>query len=438
LYNASKLNSGIDATLLGDVSEPMPIRAIRELAAGYTSEIDGVDEQTWCHLLQEFDDANLYQTWSYASVLSGRRSMSHLILRRNGDVAAIAQARITRLPFINLGIAYIQWGPLWRRGNREADTETFRQSIRALRNEFVCKRGFSLRLFPLVFDNEPLSCSSVLAEEGFSASLNEKRRRTILMNLLPSLANLREGMGGNFRRNLKIAERNGLEIVEGSSDELFETFIDIYKEMVSRKKFEEPNDIDEFRLIQTRLPDRLKMRIMLCRSGDRVCAGLVCSPIGDTAIYLFGATSKVGLTVSGSYLLQWKLIENLKHESIEKYNLNGINPDKNPGTFKFKSDLAGKNGKDVYYAGRFDSHPGFISRSCTEFGATLRTAYRKLKQSAKRGRDAKATVKVTNDESTARSVDHRPKTSPALQAVKTSARVGGARSSAEWAQPLGD
>jgi hypothetical protein len=424
LYNASKLNSGIDATLLGDVSEPMPIRAIRELAAGYTSEIDGVDEQTWCHLLQEFDDANLYQTWSYASVLSGRRSMSHLILRRNGDVAAIAQARITRLPFINLGIAYIQWGPLWHRGAIDEDGATFRQAVRALRNEFVCKRGLALRLFPIVLGDQSELFSEILAEEGFSSLSEEARGRTILMDLRPPLEDLREGMRPHWKRELKAAERNDLVIAEGSSDELFEKFVGIYREMVSRKKFVEPNDINQFRLIQAKLPEKLKMKIMLCGPDDRVDSGLICSSIGDTAIYLFGATSNAGLKSRGSYLLHWKLLDKLKQDGATIYNLNGINPDKNPGTFKFKSDLAGKNGKDVYYAGRFDSHPGFISRSCAEFGGTLRAAYRKLRQRGKRGHDAKPALKVTNEESAARGTDHGPKASPALQRSPATMRTG--------------
>jgi lipid II:glycine glycyltransferase (peptidoglycan interpeptide bridge formation enzyme) len=371
----------------------MSSRTIRKLAPGYTSEVDTVEEQTWCQLLEEFDDANIYQTWPYAVVVGGPRNMSHLVLRHHGDIVAVAQARITKVPLVNLGIAYIQWGPIWRRRGRDADPENFRQAIRALRNEFVCKRGLTLRLFPLVFDHD--SSSSMLAEEGLLPLAGEARRRTILMDLLPSLQTLREAAGGNFKRNLKIAERNQLEIVEGSDDELFDQFIAMYKEMVSRKKFEEPNDINQFRLIQAQLPERLKMKVMLCRSNGSVCAGVICSAIGNTAIYLFGATSNVGLKASGSYLLQWKLIESLKNGRIAVYNLNGINPVKNPGTYKFKNDLAGKNGKDVYYAGRFDIHPGLVNRSCIGFGDTLRVGRRQLRQFIKTTRRSEQPLKAS-------------------------------------------
>jgi hypothetical protein len=373
----------------------MAVLKMRELGPGYTSEVDTTDEQTWCQILQEFGDANIYQTWSYGAVMSGRRNMSHMILRKNGDIAALAQARIARLPFINVGIAYVRWGPLWRRAAHGANVEIFRQALRALRNEFVCRRGLVLRLFPILFDGDAPRFSPVLAGEGFSVG-KEARGRTILMDLSPPLDDLRQGMGRNWKRNLKSAEQRGLEVVEGSGEQLFETFIDVYKEMVSRKKFVEPNDVNQFKLIQAQLPEKLKMSIMLCRSGERVCAGLVWSAIGKTGIELFAATSNAGMKNGGSHLLRWKLVEKLKENGFGVYNLNGINPIRNPGTYRFKAELAGGNGKDVYYLGRFDSRSSFLSSLCIGFGDRARTFYRKLKELAKTARGVKLWPKAAN------------------------------------------
>jgi hypothetical protein len=353
---------------------------MHELDPGYTSEVDTVNEQRWGQILQEFDDANIYQSWPYAAVISGRRYMSHLILRKNGAITAIAQARIAKLPFIGVGIAYIRWGPLWRRGATTVDVNTFRQAVRALRNEFVCKRGLVLRLFPFLFEDDSPCFSSILAEEGFVSIGEARRSRTILMDLSPSIEELREGMRPHWKRYLKVSERSQLEVIEGSEDELFEAFIGIYKEMVSRKKFVEPNDINQFRSMQSLLPEKLKMKLMLCRSGEEVCAGLVCSMMGKNAIYLYGATSNAGIKSRGSYLLHWKLLEKLKQNHIAVYNLNGINPITNPGTYKFKNDLGGINSKDVYYLGRFDAHASVLSHLCVKCGETLRIIHRTFKE----------------------------------------------------------
>jgi lipid II:glycine glycyltransferase (peptidoglycan interpeptide bridge formation enzyme) len=374
----------------------MAMQKMRALGPGYTSEVDTVNEQRWCQILQEFDDANIYQTWSYAAVISGRRNMSHLILRKNDEITAVAQARIAKLPFISVGIAYIRWGPLWRRRATKVNVDTFRQAVRALRNEFVCKRGLVLRLFPLLFDEDDSGFAAMLAEEGFASRGEATRSRTILMDLSPPIDKLRAGMRPHWKRQLKVAERNQLEVIEGSQDELFEAFIDIYKEMVSRKNFVEPNDIRQYRLMQSQLPANLKMKILLCRSGEGVCAGLVCSIIGNNAVFLFGATSNAGIKSRGSYLLHWKLIEKLKKYHISIYDLNGINPIKNPGTYKFKNDLGGTNSKDVYFLGRFDAHTSVLSHWCVKCGEMLSMIHQSCRELTKAAHNLKPWTKTAN------------------------------------------
>jgi lipid II:glycine glycyltransferase (peptidoglycan interpeptide bridge formation enzyme) len=356
----------------------MAKRKERELAPNFTSEVDTVTERDWQEQLQEFDDANIYQTWSYAEVSWGLDNTSHLVLKQDGRTVALAQVRVLKIPFVNIGIAYVRWGPIWRR-SAEADEDVFRQAVRALRNEFTCKRSLVLRLFPALFDDDLLCRSTILKEEGFSVLRGVSASRTILMDLSPSLEGLREGMMAHWKRELKIAERKKLQVIEGDQDELFGAFIEIYREMVSRKHFVEPNDINHFRLIQARLPNELKMRIMLCKSGDDICSGLICSAIGNTAIYLFGATSNSGMKSNGSYLLHWKLLETLKQQHIAIYNLNGINPVRNPGTYKFKSDLAGRNGKDVRFLGHFESGAGALANSGVKIAERVRWIYRNVK-----------------------------------------------------------
>ena len=359
---------------------------IRALTPGYSSEVDTLDEKAWCQVLEQFDDANIYQSWSYDEVRCGRRNISHLVVKKDGNIVAIAQSRIVRLPFFKFGIAYIRWGPIWRRRHEQEDRQIFRQAVRALRNEYAGRRGLVLRIYPALFRDGSSCFLSILTEEGFSSLGKERVDRTLLLDLRQPLQGLRAGLRPHWHRYLKVAEKNGLEILEGSDETLFDMFVEIYKEMVSRKQFAEPNDINEFRAIQGRLPEEFKMKIMLCKAGDKVCAGLVCSAIGNTGVYLFGATSDVGLKSRGSYLLHWKLIECLKQNGIETYDLNGIDPVVNPGTYKFKADLCGDNGKDLYFLGRFESSTSVVGSACVAWGERLRAMRRTFKEKAA-GRD---------------------------------------------------
>ena len=168
-------------------------------------------------------------------------------------------------------------------------------------------------------------------------------------------------------------------MVEGDDDDLFEAFVGLYREMLDRKKFREPNDINEFRLIQKDLPQGWKMRIFLSRSIEGVGAGAICSALGNKGIYLFGATNDLGLVNKGSYLLQWRIIQWLKETGCVCYDLNGINPSRNPGTYRFKAGIAGTDGRDVLFLGQFDSYATIPGRFLSAWGDRLLSLARRVK-----------------------------------------------------------
>lgn len=349
---------------------------MRELSTGYTFEVDSVDEETWYELLRQFEDANIYQTWAYGLVRSGRLNMSHLVVKEGGKVVGIAQIRIMRAPIIRAGVAYVMWGPLWRRRGESPDTGVLRQLLRGIRREYAVNRGLLVRLNPALFEEHHAGIIPILEEEGFVRRYEGRHSRTILMDVTPSREELHARLRPHWQRELKVAGKQQLDLVEGDEAQLFEQFILMYKEMVARKQFREPNDIQEFREIQRRLPRVFKMKVLLCSSPAGLCAGGIISAIGDTALYLFGATSTVGMKSRGSYLIQWHLIDRIKAMQVSRYDLNGINPEANPGTYKFKSDLAGDEGDEVRFIGLFEACDSLVSSACVAVGERLRSIKR--------------------------------------------------------------
>lgn len=328
---------------------------MKPLIQGYTPEIDSLHDNDWNDILNEFDDANLYQTWAYNKIRSGKERVSTLVLKNNGKIVAAAAARLFLIPLVKTGIAYVYWGPMWRPKGIDPDPVIFSQAIRALRNEYVYKRGLVLRIFPLLFNDEEGQYLPHLSDEGFIIDKQSQAGRTLIIDLSGDLATLRKGLEQKWRNCLNRAQRNELNIIEGDNDNMYEDFISVYRQMLDRKQFVEPNDINEFRAIQKLLPQAMKMKIMLCRQNEQAIAGAIFSAIGNSGIYLFGAINELGMKTNASYLFQWRFIEWLKENDFTLYNLNGINPEANPGTYRFKAGLSGKNGKDVYYSGFFDA-----------------------------------------------------------------------------------
>ncbi len=356
---------------------------MKMLASGYSAEIDKVGEAEWSEIIQLFDDANIYQTWSYGLIRWGEDNLSHVILKKDGFIVGIAQLRIVRLPVLERGIAYIRWGPLWRLCGKKTDLESLRQMTRALLEEYVLHRGLLLRVLPNEIEGDDNTMRSIFEMEGFR--WRSDSYRSFMLDLKPSLEILRKGLRQKWRNSLNRAEKNGLKLIEGTKDKLYEAFSALYNEMLIRKGFSPGVDINEFREIQKDLPDTLKMIVMICEFEREPVSALVGSLIGNRGIYLLGATSDKGLKLKGSYLLQWRMIQWLKEHGARWYDLGGIDPNGSPGVYHFK---AGLGGVDVKHLGCFESCENLASSFLVGSGTQLMMAFRKLKSLLSRIRRA--------------------------------------------------
>ena len=314
----------------------------------YQVEINSIDQAQWSALLDLFADGNIYQTWAYGAISWGAGNLSHLILRHGGTVVGIAQLRLVRSGWPKCGLAFLRWGPLCHLKGRDLAPEIVRQMAVALHAEYVRKQGLLLRVVPNAFLGTP---NAGVIEAAFSAYAAEEfrpgqTRRTLVLDLSLPLEELRRKLDQKWRNQLNRAEKNGLEIIEGDGAEEFDGFLHIYDQMVARKQFDTSTNVHEFAEIQRDLPKNQRMKIFLCSQHGVPVAGLVGSAMGDTGIYLHGATSDEGLNLKGAYLLQWRMIRWLKENGVRYYNLGGINPETNPGVYHFKKGLSGQ---DVLY-----------------------------------------------------------------------------------------
>ena len=345
-------------------------------------QVDQVSKQQWDELIHKFKDATVFQTWSYGAVRWGEHNLSHLVLQEGGEPVAAAQVRIIRPPVPNAGIAYVTYGPLWQRKNADVRSEIFRQALRALKDEYAGKRKLLLRLNLNLYDNIDKEIFAILTAEGFSANRYAPEHRTLVLDLSPPLDQIRASLKQKWRNILNKALRGAdqLRMIEGTSPELLQKFIRVYREMHRHKKFVETVSPEEFAIIQQDLPAASRLRVMICEAEGVPIAGMVCSVVGEKAIYILGASNALGRKHNASYLLQWRMIEWMKDNGIRYYDLGGIDPEGNPGTYRFKVGLAGKNGLDVHYIGVYDYSGSFLSSVFGRMADLLRKYYLALKQ----------------------------------------------------------
>lgn len=313
------------------------------LDSSWQVEVDRSTPAEWSQTLDLFDDANLYQTWSYGSVRWGEKNLSHLVLKRGGDVVGMAQLRIVRPTRFKFGMAYLRWGPVFERRGKPFDPEVATTIAHALEEEYAGKRKLFLRVLPNAFMG---SLRAAVIQSAFCRFTQERfaadnTYRTFVLDLASVLEELRGKFDKKWRNQLSRSERNNLKVIVGTGMDEYRAFCAIYNEMRKRKAFETTVDVEEFGRIQKDLVEAHRMRVLICEAHGIPVAGLVASAMGDSAIYLLGATSDEGLNSKGAYLLQWALIKWLSENGFRWYDLGGIDPERNPGVYHFKRGLSG-------------------------------------------------------------------------------------------------
>ena len=348
------------------------------LNSAWQVEVDRTTQAEWSQMLDLFDDANLYQTWSYGGVRWGEKNISHLVLRRGGEALGMAQLRIVRPTRFKFGMAYLRWGPLLQRRRRALDAEVAVNLARALEEEYIDKRKLFLRILPNALVGSPRAAVIQSAFREFTPEPRDADNtdRTFVLDLAPSIEELRRKLDKKWRNQLTSSGKKGLNVLAGTGSNEYQIFCQIYNQMRKRKTFETAVDVEDFGRMQETLPESQRMRVLICEDKGIPVAGLVASAMGDSAVYLLGATSDEGLNSKGAYLLQWTLIKWLKENGFPWYDLGGINPERNPGVYHFKKGLSGA---DVCRVGPLVACRSVVSSAIVRTSLAMQGAIRRSK-----------------------------------------------------------
>lgn len=346
--------------------------------AAFRAEAGALDIASWHKLLAEFDDASVYQSYSYGEAWHGQDSVSHLVLKQGESPVGACQVVVRRVPLVNTGAAYIVWGPLWRKKGSPANVDVYRALLRAVREEYGRRRKCLIRVWPCETGLLKDTVAPELASEGFAHIPDAVTYRTLRIDLSPSLEELRKNFVPRWRTSLNRSERNSLTVLEGTEDRFFEIFKGLSKECQEKKNFVSMLDVDLLRRAQVSLPEPMKLFfVVACHEDQPVCAAAY-AIVGETAVYILGATGIKGYDVNAAYLVQWRVLQRLKALGARYYDLGGVDPDGNAGVYRFKAGLAGKNGIDETFLGEF--HGAYHPRAkLAKIALKLAQNYRKMR-----------------------------------------------------------
>jgi lipid II:glycine glycyltransferase (peptidoglycan interpeptide bridge formation enzyme) len=340
--------------------------------------IKQIDKNIWQRESVRFSDLNYRQLWEYgiaSAARVGARS-EHVAIYSDDDLIGLADIRIKMIPFIKTGIAYINGGPLVRKGC-DSDGETLVWCLKAVVDEYACRRKLSLRINPLPACSEwNQSVESAFRENNFQMTANPGQYRTIIINIGQPLDVIRKQLHQKWRNCLNNAEKQNIFVISGTSLELFEKFNLLYKQLRSRKDFDVDQDDSFFMMVHKTLDESEKLYISIAETEGVPIAGHISSMLGDTCVYLLGASSEQALKTKAAYLLQWHTIKAAKEKGCHWYDLGGIDPQSNPGVYHFKQ---GMGGEEVAAPGPFEYCPIGLIRALVSGCEKLYSVVRRLR-----------------------------------------------------------
>lgn len=327
------------------------------LGTAYHVDIDTINEVDWNASLRHFDDATLYQTWAYGRMKAGDSRLSHVLLWHQNNLVAMSQVRIINLSPLPSGIAYVHWGPLWKKRGVPPDLNHLSIILRAMREEYVHGRGLVIRILPKIVDRdlEP-EIRSTYESQGFAWSPDPDQ--TFVIDISMPLEEIRARLQKDWRRDLRNAEKQELKLIEGTCRDNLAVAIKLTKEMKERKKFFGGRTSDLLE-VQEGLPEDFKVKVIYAEHEKEPVAALGWQSIGRIGFPVIAATGNKGLRLRASFLLWWKMIEFYNARGFRFLDVGGVNSTRNPGGYLFKSRLVGKkNPIPDQYIGQFTASQG--------------------------------------------------------------------------------
>jgi lipid II:glycine glycyltransferase (peptidoglycan interpeptide bridge formation enzyme) len=190
--------------------------------------------------------------------------------------------------------------------------------------------------------------SKIPADFNFKKTIDLQPRQTLLLDLENDEEELLKQMHPKTRYNIKLAQKKGVVIKRGETEQDFNNFWSLMTTTGERDAFKIHHK-EHYHNLATANADFVKL--FLAYEGDKCLAAGLFSFYGNKVTYLHGASDHNSRQLMAPYLLQWELIKQAKEQSYKYYDFFGIDALKWPGVTRFK---LGFGGRVVSYAGTHD------------------------------------------------------------------------------------
>lgn len=282
------------------------------------------------------------------------------------------QLTIHKIPHTSYTIGYLPKG--------ELPSEVMISELMRIGKEERC---VFIQLEPNVVENVILSEAKNLYQKDPSAKPQDDMIRldlipaarplftkyTFVLDLTKSEEEILAGMHQKARYNIRVARKNGVEVVEDNSEKAFKEYLRLTRETTERQKFYahteeyhrkmwEALQVKSSKLnVQSLSRDKLTAHLFTARYKGKVLTSWILFVFKGILYYPYGASSSENREVMSSNLMMWEAIRYGKKLGLRRFDMWGAlgsTPDKKDPWYGFHSFKEKYGPEHVEFIGSYD------------------------------------------------------------------------------------
>ncbi len=273
--------------------------------------------ELWDAFIAAQSSAHFLQLWGWGEQKAAYGwQVERLALTKNDQIVAGAQILFRALPFRMGAMAYLAMGPL------PADFDAMSENAELWRAIHAAARKHHaafLKWEPGVCPGEK---ASVCTNLGFRPSPQTiQPPRTIIIDIASDDDAILARMNQGTRRKIRQSQKNGIRYAQASKAEV-RKFTDMMAVTGVRNEFGVHEPAYYELAYELFVPDH--GALFLAEHEGDVLAGIFVFAVGDTAWYVYGASSNLKRNLMASYGVQWAAIQWARARGCKHYDMWGI------------------------------------------------------------------------------------------------------------------
>src|SRR5215467_8243381 len=278
------------------------------------------NREQWNEFVEAAPNGNVTQTYEWGEL---RDSIGGDAIRlgalESGQLQGTMLIVVGEAPLLRRPYLYVPRGPVVM----DPASPALGALCRAAADEARQRGAFMLKVEPNVPDGDGAWLSALHAQGFRQNRFATHPRRSWVLDIRPSEAELLAGMKEKWRYNIGLAGRKSVVVRESLHPEDVDTFYRLYQETSGRDGFF-IHPKEHYATILRLYGERDAAVLLLAEYEKMPIAGLIAVRCGSVVTYMFGASSNAERNRMPNHLLQWTAIRWAKAHGCTVYDFRAI------------------------------------------------------------------------------------------------------------------